>query len=52
MELELHWADYAVFGALLVVSLIVGFFFGYKDSKQSADSYLLNNEGKDIRIAR
>ena len=24
MELELHWADYAVFGALLVVSLIVG----------------------------
>ena len=27
-----------------------GFFFGYKDSKQSADSYLLNNEGKDTRI--
>ena len=24
MELELHWADYAVFGALLVVSLLVG----------------------------
>ena len=24
MELELHWADYAVFGALLVVSLVVG----------------------------
>ena len=24
MELELHWADYAVFRALLLVSLIVG----------------------------
>ena len=27
MELELYWADYAVFGTLLVVSLLVGLSF-------------------------
>ena len=43
-ETVLQLADYAVFASLLVVSLAVGFYFAYKDRKQSADNYLLNNE--------
>lgn len=43
-ETVLQLADYAVFASLLVVSLAVGFFFAYKERKQSADNYLLNNE--------
>ena len=43
-DVVLHLADYAVFGALLLVSLGVGIFFAIKEQNQSADSYLLNNE--------
>ena len=34
-------ADWAVFAGLLVASLGVGFFFAWRDRKQSADNYLL-----------
>ena len=43
-DVVLHLYDYAVFAALLVVSLAVGVFFAFRERNQSADSYLLNNE--------
>ena len=44
MESVLEFADYAVFVALLLVSLGVGFFFAYRERNQSPDDYLLNNK--------
>jgi Na+/proline symporter len=43
-EITLHLFDYIVFISLLCVSLGVGFYFAWKEKKQSADSYLLNND--------
>ena len=43
-DVVLHLYDYAVFAALLVVSLAAGVFFAFRERNQSADSYLLNNE--------
>ena len=36
--------DYALFIILLLVSLVVGFYYAWKDRNQSADSFLLNND--------
>ena len=49
MELELHWADYAVFGALLVVSLIVGMSFRLKLLAMLKDMKL-RNSNKDFSL--
>lgn len=44
MESVLQTADYAVFIALLLVSLGVGLLFAYRGRNQSPDDYLLNNK--------
>ena len=44
MHSVLEFADYAVFIALLLVSLGVGVFFAVRGRNQSPDDYLLNNK--------
>ena len=50
-DVTLHFNDYAIFIALLIVSLAVGVFFAFRERNQSADSYLLNDESMNPHAA-
>jgi Na+/proline symporter len=44
-----HWADYAVFACLLLLSTGIGVYFGFKDrKKQSTEEFLMAGRSMSI----
>lgn len=40
LELTFHWTDYVVFGILLVISLVIGVYFGFFSKQDTTNEYL------------
>ena len=43
-KLVFGWIDYSVFGSLLGVSLLIGFYFGFCSKQDSANEYLFGGK--------
>ena len=49
MENKFHWADYLVFGLMLVISTAIGIVFGILDrKKKTTNDFLLG--GGDLKV--